>query len=83
VEGTTTGVGVHALVTELSVLGLVTYKGSRDDHLLASDEDDLLAGKELLGDNGTETSVEVVATVDEDGLFENHFEIYLKESREE
>jgi len=75
VEGTTAGVGVHALIAELLVLGLVTYEGSGDDHLLTTDEDDLLASEELLGDDGTETTEKVVTAVDEDGLFENHFEI--------
>jgi len=73
VEGTTTGVGVHALVAELGVLGLVTYERSRDDHLFATDEDDLLSGKELLGDNGAQTTIEVVTAIDDDGLFEDHF----------
>jgi len=77
-EGTTPGVGVHALVAELSVFGLVTHKGARDDHFLATDEDDLLTGEELLGNDGSQATHEVVTAVDEDGLFENHDEICSK-----
>ena len=72
VEGTTRVVGVHTLGTELGVLGLVADKGSRDDHLFATDKDDLLSGEEFLGHDGAEASVHVVTAVDEDGLFENH-----------
>jgi len=72
VEGTTTGVGVHALVAELGVLGLVTDKTSRDTHELRSDEDDLLTGKEFLGDDGRKATKEVVTAINEDGLFEDH-----------
>lgn len=71
-EGTAGMVGVHALGTELGVLGLVADKGSRDDHLFAADEDDLLSGEEFLGHDGAEASVHVVAAVDDDGLFEDH-----------
>jgi len=74
VEWTAPGVGVHALVTELSVLSLITNKGAGNDHLLATDEDNLLASEKLLGDHGTETSVKMVTAVDEDGLFKNHGE---------
>jgi hypothetical protein len=73
VEGTTGGVGVHALLTELSVLGLVTDKRSRDDHVLATDKNNLLSSQEFLSDDGAQTTVHVVAAVDDDGLFENHF----------
>lgn len=71
-KGSTSGVGVHTLLAELGVLGLVADEGSGDDHFFATDEDDLLAGEEFFGDDGTEAAVEVVAAVDEDGLFENH-----------
>jgi len=73
VEGTTSRVGVHALGAELSVLGLVTDKRSRDNHILATDKNNLLSSQEFLGDDGAQTTVEVVAAVDEDGLFEDHF----------
>jgi len=75
VEGTTPGVGVHALVAELGILGLVTHKGARDNHLLATDEDDLLTSEELFGDDGRQATHEVITAVNEDGLFENHDEI--------
>jgi hypothetical protein len=48
-------VGVYTLGTELSILGLVADKRSRDDHhLFAMDEDDLLLGEELLCHHGSE-----------------------------
>ena len=72
VEGSLAGIGVHALVAELGILGLVTDEGSADDHLLATDEDDLLAGEEFLGHNGAQAAMEVVAAVDDDRLLENH-----------
>jgi len=78
VERTTSGVGVHALLTELSILGLVTDKRSRDNHVLATDKNNLLSGQEFLGDDGTQTTVEVVAAVNDDGLFENHFVTGIK-----
>ncbi len=65
-------VGVHSLLTKVLILGLVAHEGSGDDHLLAPDEDDFLSGEEFLGHDGTEAAVEVVAAVDDDGLFENH-----------
>lgn len=71
-EWTTYGVGVHTLVTEQGILGLVTNEGSRDDHFFTTYEDDLLSGEEFLGNDGGETSVKVITTVDEDGLFEDH-----------
>jgi len=64
VERTAGGVGVHALLAELGVLRLVTDEGAGDDHLLATDEDDLLAGEEFLGHDGAESAVEVIAAVD-------------------
>lgn len=73
VERTTGGVGVHALLTELSILGLVTDKRSRDNHILATDKNNLLSSQKFLGDDGTKTTVEVVAAVNDDGLFKNHF----------
>jgi len=75
VEGTTRRVGVHALLAELSILGLVTDDRSRDNHLLATDKDDLLSSQKFLGNDGAQTTVEVVAAVNNDGLFENHFEL--------
>mmetsp|Transcript_511 Transcript_511/g.1212 ORF Transcript_511/g.1212 Transcript_511/m.1212 type:complete len:200 (-) Transcript_511:98-697(-) len=51
VEGTTFRIGVHVLRTELSILGLVADKGSRDDHLLATDKNNLLTSQKLLGHN--------------------------------
>lgn len=80
-EGTTGGVGVHALLTELSVLGLVTNKRSGDDHILTTDKNNLLSSQEFLGDDGTQTTVEVVAAVNDDGLFENHFLLKHKKNK--
>jgi hypothetical protein len=65
-------IGVHTLGTELGVLGLVADKGSRDNHLFATNEDDLLASKELLSDDGAEASVHVITAVNEDWLFKDH-----------
>lgn len=73
VKRTTGRVGVHALVAELSVLGLVTNKRAGDDHILATDKNNLLSSQKFLGDDGTQTTEEVVAAVNDDGLFENHF----------
>jgi hypothetical protein len=63
VEGTATMVGIHRLCTELSILGLVADKRSRDDHhLFATDEDDLLSSKELLcHQHGSETSMHEIS----------------------
>lgn len=72
VEGTAGVVGIHALSTELSVLGLVADERSGDDHFFAADKDDLLTGEELLCHDGAETTVHVVTAVDDDGLFKNH-----------
>jgi hypothetical protein len=72
-EGTTSRVGVHALRAELSVLGLVADKRSGDDHILATHKNNLLSSQEFLGDDGAQTTVKVVAAVNYDGLFENHF----------
>jgi len=71
-ERTTARIRVHTLVTELGVLGLVPYQAAGHAHLLATDEDHLLAGEEFLGDYGGEATEEVVAAVDDDGLFEDH-----------
>lgn len=71
----TGGIGVHALIAELLVFGLVTNKRARYHHFLAANKDNFLAGKKLLRNNGTKSSIEVVAAVDNDGLFENHDEI--------
>lgn len=72
-KGTTSGIGIHSLVAELGILGLVAHKGSGDHHFLTSDKDDLLTRKELLRDNGTEPTMKVVTAVDQDGFFEDHF----------
>lgn len=63
---------VHALRAELCVLGLVADKGTRDDHFLTSHQDNFLASKEFFRDDRAETTMEVVAAVDDDGLLENH-----------
>ncbi len=78
----TCGVGIHTLLTKVLILGLVAHERAGDDHLLASDEDDFLSGKEFLGHDGTEAAVEVIAAVDDDGLFENHGYLYLKKKRD-
>ena len=73
-EGTTLGVGVHALVAELGVLGLIAYERSGDNHLLTANKNDFLSSEQLLGDDGAEAAMEMVAAVDEDGLFEDHLD---------
>jgi hypothetical protein len=83
VEGTTSRVGVHALGAELSVLGLVTDERSRDNHILATDKNNLLSSQEFLGNDGAQTTVEVVAAVNDDGLFENHFYCVMKDESNE
>eukprot|EP00804_Cyclotella_cryptica_P010911 CCRYP_018964-RD/>CCRYP_018964-RD protein AED:0.47 eAED:1.00 QI:0/0/0/1/0/0/2/0/93 len=69
VEGTTGVVGVHALRAELSVLGLVTDEGTGDDHFFASHEDNFLASKEFLGDDGAQTTMEMVAAINNNSCF--------------
>lgn len=71
-EGTTGVVRVHALRAELCVLGLVADEGTRNNHLFTAHEDNFLASKEFFCDDGTETTMEVVAAIDDDGLFKNH-----------
>eukprot|EP00804_Cyclotella_cryptica_P010914 CCRYP_018964-RF/>CCRYP_018964-RF protein AED:0.46 eAED:1.00 QI:0/0/0/1/0/0/2/0/153 len=72
VEGTTGVVGVHALRAELSVLGLVTDEGTGDDHFFASHEDNFLASKEFLGDDGAQTTMEMVAAINNNRFFKHH-----------
>lgn len=71
-EGTSAVVGVHALGAELGVLGLVADEGTRDDHLFATNEDNLLSSEELFCHDRTEATVHVVTAVNKDGLFEDH-----------
>ena len=67
-EWATAGVGVVAELAEVGVLDLVADKGSRDADLIATNDDDLLAGKELLGNDRGEATKKVVAAVDNDSL---------------
>lgn len=67
-EWTALVVEVGALLEVLHVVGLGTELGAGDVDLLAVDDDDLLAVQELLGDDGAETTEQVVAGVDDDGL---------------
>ncbi|KAL3772703.1 hypothetical protein ACHAW5_002678 [Stephanodiscus triporus] len=78
VERAADGIRVHALLAEVLVLRLVAHEGAGDDHLLGPHEYDLLAGEELLGDDGAETAVEVIAAVDEDGLLEDHGAVFVR-----
>ena len=62
------GVGVVAELAEVGVLDLVADEGARNTDLIATNDDDLLAGKELLGNDRGKTTKEVVAAVDNDSL---------------
>ena len=63
---------------EASTNAIVVLTGSRDTHLVASDDDNLLSSKELLGDNTGQTTEEVVATVDNFGIGEHHGSFVLQ-----
>ena len=67
-EWATAGVGVVAELAEVGVLDLVADKGSRDADLIATNDDDLLAGKELLRHNRGKATKKVVASVDNNSL---------------
>ena len=67
-EWATAGVGVVAELAEVGVLDLVADKGARNADLIATNDDDLLAGKELLGNDRGKATKEVVAAVDNDSL---------------
>lgn len=56
--------------------GILT--GSRDTHFIASDDDNLLSRKKLLGYNTCQTTEEVVATVDNFGIGEHHGSFVLQ-----
>ena len=62
------GIGVVAELAEIGVLDLVADKGARNADLIATDDDDLLAGKELLGNDRGKATKKVVAAVDNDSL---------------
>ena len=64
VEGTELGVGELALAEELEVLDLVADLGAGHGDLLATDDGDLLAEEELLGDNGGGATENVILEVD-------------------
>ena len=67
-EWPTAGVGVVAELAEVGVLDLVADKGARNADLIATDDDDLLAGKELLGNDRGKATKKVVASVNNDSL---------------
>lgn len=62
------GIGVVAELAEIGVLDLLADKGARNADLIATDDDDLLAGKELLGNDRGKATKKVVAAVDNDSL---------------
>lgn len=64
----TAGVGVVAELAEVGVLDLVADEGARNADLIATNDDDLLAGKELLGNDRGKATKKVVAAVDNDSL---------------
>jgi len=55
-----------ALVQEVVVPQLVPEEAAADIDLLAPDDDDLLARKSLLGDNGRQSSKQMPFTVNDD-----------------
>mmetsp|Transcript_3590 Transcript_3590/g.5190 ORF Transcript_3590/g.5190 Transcript_3590/m.5190 type:complete len:87 (-) Transcript_3590:85-345(-) len=64
VEWTSVGVGIHALLAELGILDTVANQRSRDNHLVTSHNDDLLPGKQFLGNDGSQATKKVVTAVD-------------------
>ena len=64
----TAGVGVVAELAEVGVLDLVADERARNADLIATNDDDLLAGKELLGNDRGKATKKVVAAVDNDSL---------------
>ena len=53
-----------AELAEVGVLDLVADEGARNANLIATNDDDLLAGKELLGNDRGKATKKVVAAVD-------------------
>ena len=64
----TAGVGVVAELAEVGVLDLVADERARNADLIATNDDDLLAGKKLLGNDRGKATKKVVAAVDNDSL---------------
>lgn len=67
-EWATARVGVVTKLAEVGVLDLVTDEGARDADLIATNDDDLLSSKKLLGNNRGKATKKVVAAVDNDSL---------------
>lgn len=67
-ERTVGGVNDGTLTEELVVLHLGTEEGSRDVHLLSTNNDDTLTVKDLLGDDGSKTAEQVTLTINNDNL---------------
>jgi hypothetical protein len=68
VEWSAVGVGVVTELTEVRILGLVANERARNANLVASDDDDLLASKKLLGDDTGQAAEQMVTSVDNDSL---------------
>lgn len=71
VERTSAGGVVSGDLSEVGVvLELRAEELARDVESLAADDDNLLAAKELLGDNGGESAKEMALAIDDDNLLE-------------
>lgn len=71
VERTSTGGVVSGDLSEVGVvLELRAEELARDVESLATDDNNLLAAKELLGDNGGESAKEMALAIDDDNLLE-------------
>ena len=71
VVGSAGGVGVHALVDVVLEFEVVAEERAGDVDLLAAHDHDLLAGEELLRDDGGEAAEEVTSPVDDHLLVEH------------
>lgn len=66
VVGTMGGPDVRALLQERKVLQLVAEERAGDVDLLATDHNEALAVEDLLGDDGSQTTEKVAATIDDE-----------------
>lgn len=62
---TTSGIGVHSLLQELCELYLVSHDGARHHDRLATNDDDLLSLKELLGNYAGKTTKKMALAIDD------------------
>lgn len=66
------GIRGRLLAKEGVVLELVAEEGPGDVEFFATDDDDALAGQQLLGNDGCEAAEQVALSINNDDLFEGH-----------